>query len=293
MTFKSALCKIILMIVILGNSSCTKEYDSEGLIDDLVKGKSSKVIASFYRPDRLEKNDLKTVIDEYSKKIQSNGYEKVAFKEFVNFRRKDREGYMFIDTNNNIVSSITYKFILNSRGNKRINFIDFRSSTEDLPCIKFPTNFPIKCILIPMRPPEMKDSLRKIYPKEILGYKVYHNLLRSKKYLKEQGDTLKKALLFNSGNLKIQRNLEKILIGLDDRVNLNDYTLAEYHYHGEPRTNLIYDPKHYSSEEVNSIRQVIEEVLQEEIQLRASKTIRGTQETLSIGGTFSKARVSF
>ena len=284
--------KLFLILIVFSIVSCSPMgYDEETLISDILENKSERIISGFYKQERLEKEDLKEVIKAYSEKLNSEEFEMVEYKDFVNFRKRDREGYMFIDSNNNIAYSITYKFTTLEDGTKQVNFIDFRSSEKDLQCIKFPSKFPIKCVIIPVIEPKSPQELSEEYPKEINGFNFYHLEQVSDKYLRSNNDTLKKLIIFNLGNLKIKNNFGEIVKGLDEELDLSNYTLAESNYYGEPTTNVIYDAGSYSEEELSAIKRVLGRALNEPIRVKPVRNNRSSIKKLKIGGLYSKSQI--
>ncbi len=266
---------------------CQAQEDvSTDLKQAILNVQVDKVISAFETIEKDDLAELEKVVVKYSEKIGRGTYREEIYQSYMKFGNKDREGYMFIDTNNNIVASLLYKLRTNGEGNKKIQFLEFRSSTADLPCISFPGKSEVKCINMPIKPPARQDSLRSIYPKKFKTYKLYHLSVLSNKYLESQGDMLKKAIVFNRGNLKIDRSFTRIINGLETKIDLNTYTLAELHNHGEPSTKIVYDPKFFSKEEVQFIKEVVERELQEEVSLIIYSSRPGTAPILRIGGIF-------
>ena len=176
-----------------------------------------------------------------------------------------------------------------------INFIDFRNSTKELPCLKFPSRFPIKCLSLPMSAPPKVDSLTSIYPKFIENRKFHHSSLAGKKYIEAAGDTLKRILSFNNGNKIIADNLKYILDEIDEQLGLQYYTLCESNQIGEPIINLSYDPEVHQLYEINGIKAIIETETKTQVRLRKQKTFRTSwgfsEPIISIGYPLSEAQV--
>lgn len=285
---------LFLLPLLILIASCSTEYNQESLIKDILNNKSEKIGNEFYKSKRfkLRRNDLEQVIKSYGEKINTANLTQIEFSDELNLKKQKREGYLFVDKYNNIVYSITYKF-LEIKGKKRqINYINFRSSIHDLPCIKFPTSTRIKCIKGPEKLPLNPDSLRQIYPKDRYGHTFYHSELASKKFLLEHQDSLKKRILFNLGNLKVKNNLEQILQRLGEKLDLSQYTFTEQESHGEPTINIVYDKGYYNIDEVNTIKKVLEQTIGGYVRVESiekSKFSFGSVEpNLMIGGIYYK-----
>jgi hypothetical protein len=247
--------KMLFFLFLLLFISCSKEYDEESLIQDILKNKSENVISGFYKKERLENEGFKSVIKQYSKDISNGNYEMIQYRDDFTFKSRKRLGYQFIDKNNNVVHSITYKFTTLKDGSQKINFIDFRNSEGELPCIKFPTLAPIRCLKKPFLEPVNPTQIKQDFPKMIHGRKFYHSQHFTKETLAEHGDTLKKGIVFNIGNKNVFNNFKKILDGLDSEMNLDSFSLALTAQYGEPTTNIMinYDFKFEDAKIIKSI----------------------------------------
>jgi len=276
-------------------SSCQNEITNEKLISYIKNDNSKSLIDSYYQKEKLEEEDFKNIVSQYSQHIDENNLAMIEFNEGFTFKSRPREGYMFLDSNNNIVNSITFKYVTYPDSTREINFIDFRNSTGELPSLKFPSKFPIKDILMPKGLPPKIDSLKMIYPKLINGKRFYHASIINKDVLNENNDTLKTIIAFNMGNLKINRNITSILNSLDKKIGLANYVLSEKIEIGQPKTYIVYDSNIQSKEEIENIRAALELVLNEKIYLKSVKTYKSSfgsaNPSIYIGFAFSDAKV--
>ncbi len=282
--------------------SCNSEYTEESLIEDIENNKYSSIVERFYKKRPVEKEQLKSTLEAYSNYLK-NDFRRVSFYTSKNGNstrlpfRRERLGYMYLDENDNVVASITYKFIELENGTKQINFIDFRHSQGHLQCVKFPTLFPIKCVDVAGYFPPDLDSLNSIYPKQIHGLTFYHSMQVNQSLVDAQLDTIEAVLVFNTGNLMIKNNLEKIVGRLRDSFDLSQFVFAEYNDFGEPNINMNYDENSFDEKFVNKLKTTLQASMQRHVypHSRKRKYPFGAKAPprISIGGIYSKARVIY
>ncbi len=281
------LCTLLFAAAI---TSCTKEYTSENLLNDILSNNSESIIDNFYNSKKLDKEAFKKTVHDYSVFLNENNFTKVVYKDSFNFKRKDRYGYYFLNEDNNFVASITYKYVMLQDSSYQLNFIDFRNSTHELPCIKFPSRFPIKCVGLPMDLPLQISKIDAEYPKTIDGHRFHHVQRLSPSNLMKTGDTLKTPIQFNTGNKIISRNIKSILKVMEKSINLNDYTLAETSTIGEPIINITYYPGAHDQETIKAIENAVVGSVDAKVKLIARKgpiyttgLVKGFFEPITIG----------
>jgi len=291
------LSKLLIFFFAIALSSCSSKYGNEEIINDIMNNDSDRIIKNFFEKHKLEREDFKKVVESYSKFLGESNLKRIEYDDQFSFKRRKRHGYIFLNDDNNFVASITFKYVMVEDSSYQVNFIDFRNSTNELPCIKFPSKFPIKCLALPVPAPPKIDSLNKIYPKDISNQRFYHLSMGGKKYVEAEGDTLKRIISFNNGNALISKHLSTILNKIDNKLGLEYYTLCESNSIGEPTINLSYDPEVHQEYEISEIKSILEEVTNSNVRLKKQKTVRTSwgfvEPIISIGYPVSEARVKF
>ncbi|HOY14753.1 MAG TPA: hypothetical protein PLY70_16520 [Saprospiraceae bacterium] len=288
-----SLCLSFLLLISLG--SCNSDYTEETLIEDIEKLKTKKIISQFSKKRPVEAEQLTQTIINYVYVIKKCDAKRVPFnsdregKLGKNPFKADREGYMYIDKENNYIASITYRFTTLENGRKRINFIDFRSSMG-LHCIKYPLMLPIKCVDLPFSELPNVDSLKKVYPKSIFGVPFYHNLLINEDLVKSK-DSILAVITFNTGNLKLKNKLPMILDSLDKYYGHSKFIFAEFKDYGEPINNIFYDPKYHPDNLMETVRSIMTNTVEGSANLipQSSDSPFGRSvPQIEIGGVYSK-----
>ncbi len=285
------------LYILITISSCKVDYGDELLIKDLESNNSSRIIDNFFEKHKLEKEEFQKTVEIYSKYIGKNHLKRIPFEDFNPFKKRKRYGYIYLDDKNNFIASMTYKFVMQKDSSLEVNYIDFRNSTSELPCVKFPTKFPIKCVALPMPPAPDLSSINLEYPKDMDSLKIYHFIHASKERVSQFGDTLKRVLAFNTGNGLIGDNFTELLGEIDNKMGLEYYTLFEAKKIGEPVINIIYDPNVHPDYEVDKINEIIRKITGASTRLKAHKTRRlpwaNIEPMISIGFPLSESQVKY
>lgn len=285
--------QIIISLASLLFVSCSSELTEERTLELVLNKKSNKLYDLFYQNNKVNAQILEELVVRYANAIEKKGLKQAPFRDAISLKSRKRLGALFVDENNYLHYSITFKFTTLKNGKKLINYMDFRSSEEDLPCLKIPSNFPIKCAKTPIpKPPNPTefDSLKARGPEIINDFKVYPLVILSEKYLAERGDTLKREIAFNFGNKRVKDHIESLLTSLDARLDLSNYTLSYFYTYAQPTLNILCDQNHFSEEEISLITTSVEEVMPGRVAKRINLKASGPNPRIGIGGVYATAK---
>lgn len=230
--------------------SCSKRIEPDAL-DKMVRANDAdKIYTSFYRLDRVNREKLTAVVGEYSdqiveknlvtRPIDDNSLRKVLLNQ-------ERLGYQYLDSDGNLHYSITYKLTKLEDSTEKFNFIDFRATDRDLPCVKVPSFMPIKCIYKAEDVDELLsyksrlDSLKSIGPIEQYGWTIYHYEILKQANREKPRDSVRSAIIFNIDNKWVAGRFELLIKDLGQKVDLWNYDLGYMRDISTPKLRIAFD----------------------------------------------------
>lgn len=237
--------------------SCSKSIDDDSLDIWVRANDSEKIFSKLYNRQKIDKKKFTEIVLKYSEAINEK---KLIAKPIKNdnyanqFMKRERLGYEYFDEKGNLHYSITYKTLsVDADSTMNFNFIDFRSTDFDLPCIKIPSFMMIRCIYTPVIPnyntQSFYDSLEQIGPIELEGRKYFHYdlLKRKKKFIPEE--QRKGTLVFNIHNQYVRSHIDIITKDLENEIDLDSFDLAYIEGISTPKLRIGYnfgaDPKQF------------------------------------------------
>lgn len=284
---------LLLLLVSILLSSCFKELNEEDVKDAILAGNGERLHRAFYKPHRIEVDRLTKVVSDYSENIKAKKLKAIPYRDEVETRKRKRFGYIFVDEEEQLHYSITFKYTEMKDGEWLVNFMDFRAAEDDIPSIKFPGRLPLRGVRLPTvkRPTRAYlDSLRKEGPVIINGIKIFHNNTITKNYVESYGDEYKKLIRFNFGNKKIKDNIGSILSNLSTRVDLGEYTFAYYESYAQPSIYIGAD-RNFSKEVKFAMKKSIQEIVDVEVKVKRNKRNYSKIQSMDVGGTNSDVKV--
>lgn len=284
---------LFLLLVSILLSSCFREMNEEDVKDAILSGNGEKLHKAFYKPHRIEVDKLSKVVKDYSENIKAKNLKAIPYRDEVETRKRKRFGYLFVDEDEQLHYSITFKYTEMKDGEWLVNFMDFRAAEDDIASIKFPGRLPLRGVRLPkMKRPTAShvDSLKKEGPIIINGIKIFHNNTINKNYVESYGDEYKSLIRFNFGNKKIKDNIGNILSNLSTRVDLNEYTFAYYESYAQPSIYIGAD-RNFSKEVKSAMKKSINEILDTEVKIKRNKKNYSKIQSMDVGGTNSEVKV--
>lgn len=287
---------LLFLTSILFFYSCSYEMAPKEIMDAIIDGDGETVHSSFYKDYRIDVDKMKKVVTDYSEQIKAKDLTPIPFKDAINFRTRDRYGYLLVDKDNYLHYTVTFKYTTLKDGERQVNFMDFRAAEHDINSIQFPTLYPLRTLILPSneRPGQTTiDSIKQAGPQFVNGIKLYHNYQLNPMYMYTYGDNLNKHVIsFNFGNKFIKENIETILTTLSTKVDLEKYTLAYYEDFAQPTVYLGYE-RGYPQEMIKAIKSIITKDLGGKVKTRRNKSSYKGAKFLDIGGTNGDPRRRF
>lgn len=288
------LLSILCLLFIL--SSCSHEMGEKQILEALIDGDGDAIHSAFYKDYRIDKEKLNKIVDDYSAQINEKNLKALPFRDQINFRKRDRYGFLFVDKDNNLFFTVTFKYSTMKDGEQLINFMDFRTTEHDVNGIQFPSLRPLRTMILPIsaKPVQSEiDSVLREGPRFINGIKFYHNYQLNSMYMSTFDDQLKKNVIsFNLGNKSIKDNMESIISKLSTQIDLNEYSLAYYEDFGQPTIFMGYERNF-----PNNVKKALENIFKKEMNLKVQyRRNRGTGHrvnVLDVGGTNTDPRRRF
>jgi len=144
---------LILSLISILVISCSTEIN-QNTLDKLVrKNKGENIYELIYNRKKVNKEKFVDIVQLYSKVINdknllTKNYEDQSLRSL--FTKRKRQGYEYFDEQGNLHYSITFKTTaVDKDSTLNFNYIDFRATDRDLPCVKIPSFAPIRCIYTP------------------------------------------------------------------------------------------------------------------------------------------------
>ena len=216
--------------------SCSSAIEKNDLDKWIRNNDFDQIISSTYKRNKIDSEKFQKIISMYSKAINEKQLISKPLdydSEMNRFFKRDRLGYEYFDEKGNLHYSITYKLVtIDEDGTQELNFIDFRATDVDLPCIKIPSFAQIRCIYTPSsrgitRHTNMYyDSLEQIGPIELEGKSYYHYDLikRNKRHIPIE--KRKSTIVLNINNNYVKSHIDIITKDLAKIIELDTFDLA-------------------------------------------------------------------
>jgi hypothetical protein len=232
--------------------SCSSDIDGNTLDTWIRDNNHEKAFANIYKRQNMNKEKFRKVFTMYSDSINSKNlitrpYTDNSLRGIVTKRK--RKGYEYYDTDNNLHYSITYKLLaVDKDSTLNFNFIDFRATDRNLPCVKIPTFAPVRCIYKtdeqtnPMYLPQAYyDSLEMIGPLELEGKEYFHYDLLKRQKRNIPMEERKNSIVINIGNNYVKKHIDIIMKDLDDLIGLDSFDLAYIEDISTPKLRIGFD----------------------------------------------------
>lgn len=292
----------LLFLPLFFSIGCSSEVNEENVLEAVLDNDTSDLYGMFFEKHKVDKDQLAKVVELYSKKIKKKNLKKVLFRDGIpDFKRK-KYGALFVEDEDVLHYSVTFKFVEYPDGKKEVNFIDFRSSEDDLPSIKIPSNMPLKSIVTPNDMFPKMDSIKKANPVMVGRFKTYDQMLVSQKTLSEDyNDSLRLILAFNMRNPLIRDRFEEVLETLDAEIGLSDFTISRYNVYAAPTFYITYDSEGFERWQAENFANVFADKFGMKVRVEAMKNSSNSMfgfktaknSTIRVGGIYTRAKVRY
>ena len=233
-------------------TSCSSDIGENSLDEWVRANDAEKIFSKIYKRKNLDKKKLSKIVEKYSKAINEKNLISKPYKNdnLVNqFMGRERLGYEYFDDKGNLHYSITYRKISVDRDSTmNFNFIDFRATDIDLPCIKIPSFIQIRCIYSPIYPNSKNisrtyyDSLEQIGPIVLEGKEYFHYDLVKRKKKKISDEKRRATIVLNINNNYVKSHIDIITKDLAEIIDLDSFDLAYIEGISTPKLRIGYNP---------------------------------------------------
>jgi len=243
---------ITLTFITLLFISCASSIEEDQFDKWIRNNDAEKIFTKIYKRKNIKEAKFEEILSTYSKAIGDKNLKSVPYKDndFKSiFTNRERKGFEYYDSDNNLHYSITYKLVaVDADSTMNFNYIDFRATDKDLPCIKIPSFAPLRCIYSPIIPKPKNnlnfyyDSLEIVGPIEMENKKFYNYDL-----LKYQEKDIPKAerknsIVLNINNTYIKSHIDIITKDLSKIIELDSFDLAYIEDISTPKLRIGFSP---------------------------------------------------
>lgn len=242
---------IIFILISTFLTSCNSRIEQNTLDKFVRKNKAESIYKLIYKRNKVNKQKFTEIVELYSnqinqKKLITKNYKDESLRSL--FTKRKREGYEYYDSEGNLYYSITYKTTaIDIDSTLNFNYIDFRATDRDLPCIKIPSFAPLRCIYTPQgnvnKLPSQSyfDSLELVNPIILEGKEYYHYDLLQKNKSEIPVEKRRNTIVLNIKNNYVRSHIDLITKDLESILELDSFDLAYMEDISTPKLRIAFD----------------------------------------------------